>query len=35
MAPNAVVFHGTGGSPDILWFRWLERRLTGRGYTVR
>ena len=32
---NAVIFHGTNGSPDILWFRWLGQRLTGRGYQVR
>jgi predicted alpha/beta hydrolase family esterase len=34
VAPNAVIFHGTGGSPEKLWFRWLERRLTDRGYAV-
>jgi predicted alpha/beta hydrolase family esterase len=32
---NAIIFHGTGGSPDILWFQWLGRRLTDRGYAVQ
>ncbi len=32
MAKNAVIFHGTGGSPDQVWYRWLEERLTRRGY---
>ncbi|WP_412537920.1 alpha/beta hydrolase [Longispora sp. K20-0274] len=31
---NAVIFHGTGGSPGILWFPWLGRQLTARGYDV-
>jgi len=32
---NAIIFHGTGGSPDILWFKWLGQRLTDRGYAVQ
>ena len=35
MARNAIIFHGTGGSPEILWFQWLGRQLEGRGYTVQ
>jgi uncharacterized protein len=31
---NAIIFHGTDGSPEILWFPWLDRRLTERGYVV-
>jgi uncharacterized protein len=34
MQRNAVIFHGTGGSPEIIWFRWLGRQLSGRGFTV-
>ncbi|HEY9292296.1 MAG TPA: alpha/beta hydrolase [Microlunatus sp.] len=34
MSKNAIIFHGTGGNPDILWFRWLGERLSTRGYTV-
>jgi len=32
---NAIIFHGTGGNPDVVWLPWLGRRLTERGYTVR
>jgi predicted alpha/beta hydrolase family esterase len=31
---NAIIFHGTGGNPDIAWYPWLARRLADRGYTV-
>ena len=34
MPRNAIIFHGTGGNPYILWFAWLGRRLTERGYAV-
>lgn len=34
MAKNAIIFHGTGGNPDVAWYRWLDRRLTERGYRV-
>ncbi|SEG79532.1 hypothetical protein SAMN05216223_111160 [Actinacidiphila yanglinensis] len=34
MGKNAVVFHGTGGRPDVCWYPWLGRRLTERGYAV-
>ena len=32
---NATIFHGTGGSPDAIWYRWLAGRLEARGYEVR
>lgn len=32
MAKNAVIFHGTGGSPEHLWYRWLCERLTSRSF---
>ncbi|MBD3943070.1 alpha/beta hydrolase [Microbacterium sp. NEAU-LLC] len=34
MAKNAIIFHGTGGNPDVAWYPWLDRRLTARGYRV-
>jgi predicted alpha/beta hydrolase family esterase len=35
MQRNAIIFHGTGGSPDVCWYRWLGGRLTERGYAVQ
>jgi predicted alpha/beta hydrolase family esterase len=35
MARTAIIFHGTGGSPEILWFGWLDKQLTARGYRVQ
>ncbi|WP_298457275.1 alpha/beta hydrolase [uncultured Cellulomonas sp.] len=35
MPKNAILFHGTGGSPDAIWYPWLARRLTDRGYAVQ
>jgi predicted alpha/beta hydrolase family esterase len=34
MSKNAIVFHGTGGNPDAVWYPWLDRQLTARGYRV-
>jgi predicted alpha/beta hydrolase family esterase len=31
---NAIIFHGTGANPDVLWLPWLDRQLTARGYAV-
>jgi uncharacterized protein len=31
---KAIVFHGTGGNPEVCWYPWLGRRLAARGYTV-
>lgn len=34
MARRAIIFHGTGGNPDVCWYRWLAGRLEARGYAV-
>ncbi len=34
MSKNAIIFHGTGGRPDVVWYYWLRRQLESRGYTV-
>ena len=34
MSRNAIIFHGTGASPEVCWLPWLRRRLIGRGYAV-
>jgi uncharacterized protein len=31
---RAIIFHGTGGNPDVCWYRWLAGRLEARGYAV-
>jgi predicted alpha/beta hydrolase family esterase len=31
---NAIIFHGTGGNPEVAWYPWLGRQLADRGYTV-
>ncbi|MBM6546857.1 alpha/beta hydrolase [Janibacter sp. YIM B02568] len=31
---RAIVFHGTGAHPDVVWLPWLRRRLAERGYDV-
>ncbi|MBL0885643.1 alpha/beta hydrolase [Myceligenerans sp. I2] len=31
---HAVIFHGTGAPPSVLWYRWLGDRLAARGYDV-
>lgn len=31
---RAIIFHGTQGSPEGNWFRWLEAQLIARGYEV-
>ena len=31
---RAIIFHGTGGNPDVAWYPWLAGRLTARGYSV-
>lgn len=31
---NALILHGTDGSPDGNWFGWLERNLQVKGYKV-
>jgi uncharacterized protein len=34
MTKNAIIFHGSGGHPDHVWYGWLGRQLADRGYTV-
>ncbi|MGC4875567.1 RBBP9/YdeN family alpha/beta hydrolase [Micromonospora sp. DT43] len=34
MGRKAIIFHGTGGNPDVVWYRWLAGRLEARGYVV-
>ncbi|UJP09529.1 alpha/beta hydrolase [Microbacterium sp. KUDC0406] len=34
MSRSAIIFHGTGGRPDVAWYPWLDGRLTDRGYRV-
>ncbi|MFC4138253.1 MULTISPECIES: alpha/beta hydrolase [unclassified Microbacterium] len=34
MTRSAIIFHGTGGRPDVAWYPWLDERLTERGYQV-
>lgn len=34
MAKSAIIFHGTGGHPDVAWYPWLDGQLTARGYLV-
>jgi uncharacterized protein len=34
MHRNALIFHGTGANPDVVWLPWLDQRLTDRGYAV-
>jgi hypothetical protein len=31
---KAIIFHGTQGSPEGNWFRWLEKELTKTGVEV-
>jgi hypothetical protein len=34
MNKRAIILHGTAGSPESNWFRWLEAALIERGYEV-
>ena len=34
MARKAILFHGTGAHPGVVWLPWLRERLTERGYAV-
>ena len=31
---RAILFHGTGANPDVVWLPWLRDRLLARGYAV-
>jgi predicted alpha/beta hydrolase family esterase len=32
---TAIIFHGTGATPDVVWLPWLRSQLTKRGYAVQ
>ncbi|GAB3983814.1 alpha/beta fold hydrolase [Plantactinospora veratri] len=34
MTAKAIIFHGTGAHPEVVWYPWLGRRLADRGYAV-
>lgn len=34
MGRRAIIFHGTGGRPEWIWYPWLAERLRERGYDV-
>jgi predicted alpha/beta hydrolase family esterase len=34
MTRKAIIFHGTGAHPDVVWLPWLREQLVKRGYTV-
>ncbi|MFD2078459.1 hypothetical protein SAMN05421678_106148 [Actinopolymorpha cephalotaxi] len=34
MNRTAIIFHGTGANPEVVWLPWLRDRLAGRGYAV-
>lgn len=34
MNRKAIIFHGTGGNPDVAWYKWLKQKLESRGYEV-
>ena len=34
MNRKAILFHGTGAHPGVVWLPWLRDRLAQRGYTV-
>ena len=31
---RAIIFHGTGGNPGVVWYPWLAARLAERAYDV-
>ncbi len=31
---KAIIFHGTGGTPDDFWYKSVAEQLTARGYQV-
>jgi hypothetical protein len=35
MNRKAIIFHGTGANPDVVWLPWLREQLTRRGYAVQ
>ena len=35
MSRNAIILHGTGATPEVVWLPWLRDRLIERGYDVK
>lgn len=35
MNKNAIIFHGTGGNPNICWYPWLAHKLKLKGYDAQ
>lgn len=35
VSQNAIIFHGTGATPEVVWLPWLRDRLIKRGYDVK
>src|SRR5262245_60730490 len=31
---KAIIFHGTGDTPDYYWYKWLGKQLEAAGYSV-
>ena len=31
---NAIIFHGTGDSPDLFWFPYIKEKLEEKGFEV-
>ena len=31
---NAIIFHGSGGTPEIYWYPWLKIELEKIGYKI-
>jgi predicted alpha/beta hydrolase family esterase len=31
---RAIIFHGTGAHPEVVWLPWLRERLAARGFAV-
>ncbi|MBN2619019.1 MAG: alpha/beta hydrolase [Spirochaetales bacterium] len=34
MGKHAIIFHGTGGNPQAIWYPWLGNQLKSKGYYV-
>jgi predicted alpha/beta hydrolase family esterase len=34
MKQKAIIFHGTGGNPDVAWYAWLGEQLREKGFEV-
>lgn len=34
MSKHAIIFHGTDGNPNAIWYRWLAEELRSREFDV-